>query len=108
MYEIRQLEVPESFMALYSRHGRAFESREFVETRFEACDDLARSVSEFCMTLAFKDDLDEATVLQRCHVGLLQSSESMSPDEARWITCRAAELLQWNQPALPSEVGDEG
>ena len=108
MYEIRQLEVPESFMALYCRNGRAFESREFVETRFEACDDLARSVSELFMTLTFKDDLDEATVLQRCHVGLLKTPESVSCKEAGWVTCRAAELLQWDQPALPPVVAGEG
>ena len=108
MYEIRQLEVPALFMALYSRNGRAFESREFVETRFEACDDLARSVSEFCTTLAFKDDLDEETVLRRCHAGLLQTPESVSGKEAGWVTCWAAELLQWDQPALPPDVANEG
>ena len=108
MYEIRQLEVPASFIALYSRNERIFESREFVETRFEACDDLARSVSEFCMTLAFKDDLDEETVLQRCHAGLLQTPEAVWGKEAGWVTCRAAELLQWDQPALPPDVANEG
>ena len=107
MYEIRQLDVPESFLALYSRNGRAFESREFVETRFEVCDDLARSVSEFCMTLAFKDDLDEQTVLQRCHAGLLQTPESVSGKEAGWVTCRAAGLLQWDQPALAPALAGE-
>ena len=100
MYEIRQLEIPASFMELYSGNGRVLESREFVETRFEACDDLARSVSEFCMTLAFKDDLREETVLQRCHAGLLQTPDLLSPREAAWVTYRAAELLQWDQPTL--------
>jgi len=41
MYEIRQLEIPASFMELYSRNGRVLESREFVESRFEVCDDLS-------------------------------------------------------------------
>ena len=100
MYEIRQLEMPASFMELYSRNGRVLESREFVETRFEACDDLARGVSEFCMTLAFKDDLREDTVLQRRHAGLLLTPDSVSPREAVWVTCRTAELLQWDQPTL--------
>lgn len=108
MYEIRQLEIPASFMELYSRNGRVLESREFVETRFEACDDLARSVSEFCMTLAFKDDLREEMVLQRCHAGLLLTPDSVSPREAAWVTCRAAELLQWEQPALLPDAALEG
>ena len=34
MYEIRQLEIPTSFIELYSENGRVLESREFVETRF--------------------------------------------------------------------------
>ena len=108
MYEIRQLEIPHSFMELYSRNGRVLESREFVETRFEACDDLARSVSEFCMTLAFKDDLREEMVLQRCHAGLLQTPESVSSREAAWVACRVAELLQWEQPALLPDAALEG
>jgi len=108
MYEIRQLEIPTSFIELYSRNGRVLESREFVETRFEACDDLARSVSEFCMTLSFKDDLTEEAVLQRCHAGLLQTPESMLSHEAAWVTCRAAELLQWDQPTLLPEAAEEG
>jgi hypothetical protein len=107
MYEIRQLEIPASFMELYSRNGRILESREFVETRFEACDDLARSVSEFCMTLAFKDDLREEAVLQRCHAGLLQTPEAVSSREATWVVCRAAELLQWDQPVLLPGAADE-
>ena len=82
MYEIRQLEIPASFMELYCRNGRVQESREFVETRFEACDDLARSVSEFCTTLALKDDLHQDTVLRRCHAGLLLTPDSVSSREA--------------------------
>ena len=108
MYEIRQLEIPTSFIELYSRNGCVLESREFVETRFEACDDLARSVSEFCMTLSFKDDLTEEVALQRCHDGLLQTPQAVSTGEAAWVTCRAAELLQWDQPALVPEAAEEG
>jgi hypothetical protein len=108
MYEIRQMDIPASFALLYSRNGRATQSREFVEARFEACDDLAHGVSHFCTTLAFKDDLDEETVLQRCHAGLLQTPESVSPDEAAWVTCRAAELLQWDQPTLAPPAAEEG
>jgi hypothetical protein len=107
MYEIRQLDIPASFMELYSRNGRALESREFVETRFEACDDLAHGVRDFCMTLAFKDELSEETVLRRCHAGLLQTPDAVSSKEAMWVTCRAAELLQWDQPTLPVQATEE-
>lgn len=101
-YEIRQLEIPASFVELYCVNGRPVRPRAFVEARYEACDDLAQGITEFCMTLAFKDDLDEATVLQRCHAGLLQTPDSVSVAEAAWVTRRAAELLQWDQPDLPA------
>jgi hypothetical protein len=107
MYEIRQMDIPASFMELYSRNGRVLESREFVEARFEACEDLAHGVSNFCMTLAFKEDLGEEAVLQRCHAGLCQTPESVSRKEATWVTRRAAELLQWDQPTLPPEPAEE-
>ena len=103
MYEIRQLEVPSAFIELYTRAGRLLESREFIEQRFETCDDLAQGVSDFCLTLAFKDGLDEATVLRRCHAGLLQTPETLSPREAAWVIGRAAELLVWDSPALDAD-----
>lgn len=107
MYEIRQLVIPDSFVAPYSRNGRAVESREFVETRFEACEDLAGSVSECCRTLSFKDDLGQEDVLKRCHAGLLQTPESVLAPEAGWVIHRAAEVLDWDQPTLPGAVAGD-
>jgi hypothetical protein len=98
MYEIRQLEIPSSFMALYCVNGRAVMAREFVEARYEACEDLAQHVSELCANLSCKEELADAVVLQRCHAGLLQTPETVSALEAAWVTCRAAELLQWDHP----------
>ena len=103
MYEIRQLEVPSAFIDLYTRRGRLLESREFIERRFETCDDLAIGVSDFCLTLGVKDGLDEATVLRRCHTGLLQTPATVTPREAAWVVGRAAELLVWDLPALDAD-----
>ena len=101
MYEIRQLEIPPSFMALYTRHGRPSAPREVVEARYEACEDLAQGVAGFCSTQAAIDDGDRASILRRCHAGLLQTPQTLSAAEAGWVVGRTAELLEWQPPALP-------
>ena len=53
-------------------------------------------------------ELTEEAVLQRCHAGLLQTPEAVASREATWVTRRAAELLQWDQPTLLSEAAEEG
>lgn len=103
MYEFRQLDIPASFMDLYTRHGRPVEPRPFVEHRFEACEDLASSVSGFCLSLAIKDELGSDEVLARCHAGLLLTPQTLSAREAAWVVRRTAELLEWDQPAIGSD-----
>ena len=100
MYEIRQLDIPGSFMELYTRQGRPSEPRQFVEERFEACEDLARGVSGLCVTLAIKDELGPDEVLARCHAGLLLTPQTLSASEAAWVIHRTAELLEWERPTL--------
>jgi hypothetical protein len=43
----------------------------------------------------FRDGVDEATVLTRCHRGLLAPPASVEPPEAAWVVRRTAELLGW-------------
>lgn len=86
-------------MALYCKNGRPFQAREFIESRYEACEDLAHQVSGFCSTTQFKDDLSEEEVLRRCHAGLMALPDAV-PAEAAWVVCRAAELLDWAMPAF--------
>ena len=107
MYEIRQLEIPPSFMALYTRHGRPTAAREVVEGRYEACEDLAHGVAGFCNDQAASDDGERASILLRCHAGLLQTPQTLSVAEAGWVVGRTAELLEWRAPALP-EAADDG
>jgi hypothetical protein len=95
--EQNQIDIPQSFMALYSQNGRPTESRRTIETRYDLCEDLAVQTSDVCMTLQFKDDLPEAEVLRRCRDGLAQSGAA-SEVEAGWIVTRVAELLHWPRP----------
>ena len=97
-----QIQIPESFMALYLRNGRPIETRRFIEERYDLCEDMAIQTSEFCHVLQFKDDLAESEVLRR--VGsTLRAGGAVSPDEAGWVVVRVAELLQWPRPE-PSEA----
>jgi hypothetical protein len=43
----------------------------------------------------FRDGVDEATVLVRCHRGLLAPPTSVEPTEAEWVVRRSAELMGW-------------
>jgi hypothetical protein len=98
MYEFNQIEVPPAFMAIYCRHGRPFESQATIETRYEACEDLAQQVGIFCQTLEFKEDIPQDQILLRCHAGLLASPDTVSESESFWVVARAAELLEWLLP----------
>jgi hypothetical protein len=98
-YEFNQLFIAESFQAMYlDSRGRSTLSREDLHARQEVCEELAQSLAEHCLGLRFRDDAFSAEVLTQLHVGLLNSPSSLPACEARWVTIRTAELLQWDVP----------
>lgn len=98
-YDINQLFVAESFQGLYlDRRGRSTLPREELQARQELCEDLAQSLCEVCLGLDFKADASAKEALARCHEGLLTPPSSLPAPEARWVTTRIAELLQWEAP----------
>ena len=97
MDEQYQIEIPQSFMALYLRHGRPIETRRTIEERYDLCEDIAIQTSDACHVLQFKEDLAEREVLRRCHEGL-HDGGVVTPAEAAWVIVRVAELLQWPRP----------
>ena len=103
MDEQYQIEIPSSFMALYSRNGRAIESRTTIEARYDLCEDLAHQTSEAAHVLMFRDDLSEHEVLIGCHQGLLTAGAVALP-EADWVVSRTAELLGWPMPVWPARA----
>ena len=104
MYEHNQVEVPPSFMALHCRNGRPLESRQFIESRFEACDDLAHQLASFCTEVHARENLSAQEVLMRCHAGLVSLPDTTAA-EAGWVIGRTAELLEW---ALPDGLAGPG
>ena len=88
--------VPDSFIALYrDARNRLTAPRKSIAARHDLCEDLATALTDHCRTVHFRDGVDEATVLERCHRGLLAEPASVSAAEAEWVVRRTAELLGW-------------
>ena len=100
MHEDSQIVVPDSFIDLYRSPGRsrlAAPQREIAE-RYEFCEDLAGLLTEHARAMLFELGIDEATVLQRCQLGLQAPDAGVTAPEAVWVLRRLAELLGWPQP----------
>ena len=96
-YDHNQTLVPESFLALHSRHGRALLPRAEIEARHERCEDIALHAAAFLAARHQEGD-DTGQALQRCHDGLRADPEAFAPAEADWVVRRVAELQDWEQP----------
>ncbi|MBO9514700.1 MAG: hypothetical protein J7549_11335 [Variovorax sp.] len=100
-----QIDIPPSFYAVYTdRRQRLAAPLAVVRARYEVCEDLANHLVQQAMTLHHVSVPSESEILERIHAGLASAESGVSPDEARWITRRLAELLNWPCPPLE---GDE-
>ena len=100
-----QILVPPSFVALYSSpQGRLQCRPDALRARYELCEDLASALVEQAQQLYHGAVPSEEEVLRRIHAGLAGAESGVTPPEARWITLRLAELLQWRSPELPVGV----
>ena len=95
-----QIEIPQSFMAMYLSPGRSRPNatQELVLARYELCEDMACLLTEHAQTLAFKENFTEQEVLVRCHQGLLADASGFTENESEWVILRLAELLEWTPP----------
>lgn len=100
MYDHNQLDVPDSFLALFLIRGRlrAGATREHVTARYECCEDLAQHLLEFARAQHHDAGLAQPDVLERCHRGLLAGPSGVSEAEAGWVVRRLAELADWPGP----------
>lgn len=94
-----QIEIPQSFMALFVDHGRqkSNASREVVAGRYELCEDMAGMLTETARNMLFSLGITEHDVLQRVHRGLTVDGAVVTSREAVWVVHRLAELLTWSQ-----------
>ncbi len=97
-----QIFIPPSFIALYTdARGRLRSTPAELATRYELCEDLANHLTEQAQRLHHGAAVpSEDEILQRIHAGLATAESGVQPEEARWITQRLAELLQWPAPTL--------
>lgn len=94
-----QIEIPQSFMALFVDPGRQKPnaSREVVAGRYELCEDMTGMLTETAKNMLFSLKITEREVLQRVHRGLTVDGAVITPREAVWVLRRLAELLGWSQ-----------
>jgi hypothetical protein len=96
-----QIEVPPSFIALYtdSRRRLTVPVRD-LRQRYELCEDLAQQLVDHARTTHFAHGISEDEVLRRMHRGLTSPEPQVEAAEAGWIVRRLAELLQWDPITL--------
>lgn len=101
MDDSNQLDVPPSFVALYTNPAghRLTEPVRIVRERYELCEDMAQMLMEQASAAQFKSGGSEREVLQKMQAGLSEAESPVSPAEAQWVVVRIAELLGWEFPA---------
>lgn len=97
MYDHNQIDVPESFVALFVDRGRLRPgtTRAAVSRRYELCDDLAHRLVDYAMAQHHDLGLPQAEVLARCRQGLASEGSGFDAAEADWVIRRLAELEAW-------------
>ena len=97
MYDHNQLDVPDSFVALFLSRGRLQPgaTREQVSARYEWCEDLAQHLLEYARAQHHDAGLAQIDVLERCQRGLLAGTLGVSEAEVGWVVRRLAELAEW-------------
>jgi hypothetical protein len=95
-----QTYIAPSFIALFVPPGaiKPRAGRAEIAARYELCEDMAQMLVDTAKATLFDLGIDESDVLERIERGLLVDGSVVTPDEARWVTRRLAELLDW--PAL--------
>ena len=101
-----QIDIPPSFMALYTDAGRSKPNapREVVAARYELCEDMANMLTQTAQDMLFSLGITESDVLQRCLQGLTTDASVVTPPEAQWVVSRLAELSGWALPRWAAPV----
>lgn len=100
MDDPNQIEVPPSFVALFTTPGghRLAQPMTVVRERYELCEDLAQMLSEQASTAAFKSGASPGEVLAGMRTALSAEGGALRASEPDWVVTRVAELLAWDLP----------
>ncbi len=104
MDDANQIQVPDSFLALYAARGghRLTEPIAHVRARYELCEDLAQALTEQARLTQFQLGITEQDVLEKMLQALAQEGSPVPPNESQWVVRRLAELLDW--PPLTDDL----
>jgi hypothetical protein len=105
MDDSNQIEVPPSFVALFTSPGghRLLQPMDTVRARYELCEDLAQMLVEQAETARFKSGGSERETLARMQVALADPATGLQGAELSWVMARLAELLGWEPPQPPQQ-----
>jgi hypothetical protein len=105
MDDANQIQVPDSFVALFASRGghRLTEPIAHVRARYELCEDLAQALTEQARLTQFQLGITEQDVLEKMLQALMQEGSAVLPNEAQWVVRRLAELLDW--PPVADDLG---
>lgn len=108
MSDDNQVEIPQSFIALFIEPGRSkpAATRFFIAQRYELCEDMASLLTQTAQEMLHGLGITERDVLQRCYQGLAVDNGVFTLPEAEWVVRRLAELSQWPQPAALTTASD--
>jgi hypothetical protein len=100
MNQENQIEIPQSFVAIFMAPGKTKPSVPWLEVmkRYELCEDMANILTHTAGDLVLDYGVCDIEILDRCYAGLQNSSDAVTPSEARWIIMRLAELMGWELP----------
>jgi hypothetical protein len=99
--DANQIEVPPSFVALFTAPGghRLTQPMTLVRERYELCEDLAQMLCEQASTAAFKSGASPGEVLAGLRTALSAEGGGLRAGEPVWVVTRVAEILSWDLPA---------
>jgi hypothetical protein len=95
MYDHNQTLVPDSFLALYVRHGRPLLERKEMEARYESAELLAEQIAAVVASVPPDDPASQREALQAVKTSLLADLLLKREPEAAWVVTRAAEICEW-------------
>ena len=98
MYDHNQTLVPESFLALHVRNGRAVLERKALEARYENAELLAQQIAAVVATIPADDATAQREALRAVEASLLVDSLEGHEPEAAWVITRVAEICEWVPP----------
>lgn len=91
----RQINIPASFLALYtpSGHVRPTPPREWLEDRHDLCEDLSLLLAEKIKDKVWQLGITESDALARIAQGLPALDLEMNEAERIWVMTRIQEIL---------------